>query len=141
MNTTNHPSIPIPKKDELIKFYEKEKKSTWEIARVYNVSQMQIRRWLIRMEIRPRSYAEASKITRNGFKEGNKHPNWKGNNVSYQALHTWVTRHKGSPQRCEDCGTTEPRKYEWANISGKYKRDLNDWKRLCTKCHRKFDKR
>lgn len=51
----------------------------------------------------------------------------------------WVELHKGKPSLCEHCGTTEAKKFEWANISKKYKRELDDWIRLCTKCHRKFD--
>ncbi len=73
---------------------------------------------------------------------GPDHPNWKGDKVSYRSLHYWVQRHLGKPKKCEDCGITDlrPRQYHWANISGKYMRDLSDWKRLCVKCHRKFDK-
>ncbi len=140
MNKANHPSLPIPGKRELEKLYHKDKKSTWDIAKIYKISQMQVRRWFIKRNIRARTYAEASSITCNG-KVGKEHFNWKGNKVSYPALHAWVTRHKGSPQKCEHCGTTEQRKYEWANVSGKYKRELSDWIRLCTKCHRQFDKK
>ena len=31
------------------------------------------------------------------------------------------------------------RKLHWANISGKYKRSLDDWKALCASCHKLFD--
>ena len=62
-------------------------------------------------------------------------PNWKGNNVGYGALHDWVKRLNGKANKCEDCGTTTSRRYEWTNISGKYKRELGDWKQLCTRCH------
>jgi len=66
-----------------------------------------------------------------------KHPSWKGDKASYQTIHIWVRRHKGAPQGCEHCGHDEPdRVYEWANISGRYLRDLNDYKRVCQKCHR-----
>lgn len=138
MNKNNHPSLPLPDKDELNNLYHEEKKSTWSIAKIYGVSQMQIRRWLIKLEIRPRSYSEASKITRNS-KFGPDHHMWQAEKVSYSAIHAWVTRHKGSPQKCEHCQTTEPRKYEWANIDHKYKRDLDDYIRLCTSCHRQYD--
>lgn len=70
---------------------------------------------------------------------GENHPNWKGAEVGYLALHSWVARKLGKPNLCEDCGTTGAKKFEWANISGQYKRDLSDWVRLCTKCHHKFD--
>lgn len=57
----------------------------------------------------------------------------------YRVLHEWVTRHKGRPSRCEDCGITTAKWYDWANISGEYKKDVNDFKRLCRSCHRIFD--
>jgi hypothetical protein len=65
---------------------------------------------------------------------------WKGDNAGYVAIHMWVTRWKGKPNYCENCGTTEKRKYEWANIDHKYHRVLDDYIRMCTSCHRKYDK-
>lgn len=77
------------------------------------------------------------------FREIVKHeeesPNWKGSKVGKSALHNWVVRQLGKPNKCEHCGTTTAKKYEWSNISQKYKRDVNDWQRLCTKCHAKYD--
>lgn len=59
----------------------------------------------------------------------------------YRTLHLWVERHLGKPDRCEQCGidSLPHRNYQWANISKEYKRDLNDWKRLCVICHQRFD--
>lgn len=70
-----------------------------------------------------------------------RHHAWKGNNVGYVALHTWVKRKLGKPTVCAMCGIEEfnPYKIHWANISGEYKRDLNDWIRLCASCHHKID--
>ena len=68
---------------------------------------------------------------------------WKGDKVSYQALHNWVARHRGRPTKCEFChleDKTRPRWFNWANKSGKYLRDLNDWLRLCVPCHKILDK-
>jgi len=73
-----------------------------------------------------------------GFGEDN--PNWKGDKVSYSGLHYWLVRRLGSPKVCDKCGTIVAKKYEWANKSGKYKRDITDWVRLCTHCHRIYDK-
>lgn len=70
---------------------------------------------------------------------GNSHPNWKGDKANYYSLHHWVERWLGSPSECENCGTTEASRYEWANISGEYKRDLADWARLCKQCHVLYD--
>lgn len=70
-----------------------------------------------------------------------KNKNWKGDKVGYHGLHIWVAKHLGKPNKCEDCGTTKAKRFEWANISKNYRRDLTDWKRLCTKCHVKFDRK
>jgi hypothetical protein len=71
---------------------------------------------------------------------GENHYLWRGDNASYGALHTWVRNHAGTPNYCENCKTSDKRKrYEWANISREYKRELSDYKRLCVNCHRKYD--
>jgi len=67
-------------------------------------------------------------------------------NLSYKYLHTWVKDNLGHPPKCEHCGV-EGKKHKgnwsihWANKSGKYLRDLNDWVGLCPLCHVKFDKK
>lgn len=92
------------------------------------------------------------------FKKGHKNPyemkrianlardernhNWKGDEVGYNALHTYINRKLGKPRECMDCGFTSDngRQFHWANISGNYTRDLSDWERLCASCHYKKDK-
>ncbi len=64
---------------------------------------------------------------------------WKGNEVSYMGLHSWARRNKPKPKLCEDCKKFPP--LDLANISGEYKRDLNDFKWICRKCHMKEDGR
>ena len=68
---------------------------------------------------------------------GKKNPRWKGDDVGYSGLHAWVLRILGKPIRCENCPSKK--NLQWANISKKYKRDINDWKQLCVVCHRRFD--
>lgn len=79
-----------------------------------------------------------------GFKppilHGAAHPRWTGDNGSYHALHQWVRFHLRAPKECEHCGDTSQKRYDWANKSHEYKRDLSDWIRLCVKCHRAYDK-
>ena len=70
---------------------------------------------------------------------GENHYAWKGEEVGYVALHEWVERNLGRPAKCEFCKTIDAKKFEWANKSGEYKRDLSDWVRLCTMCHNKYD--
>lgn len=67
--------------------------------------------------------------------------NWKGDKVGYGALHDWVRSRLGRPDTCEECGEIglKGSQIHWANISGKYKRDLTDWQRLCVSCHFKKD--
>jgi hypothetical protein len=59
--------------------------------------------------------------------------------VNYRDLHKWVEQALGKPSSCEKCGTTEDRRYHWANVSGSYKRELSDWRRLCVSCHKTYD--
>ena len=69
-----------------------------------------------------------------------KHPNWKGEKVGYHGIHKRMVARYGKANRCEDenCDGVSKR-FEWANISGEYKWERNDWKMLCKKCHFKFD--
>ena len=53
------------------------------------------------------------------------HPNWKGSKVGYNALHSWITRKLGKANKCSNGHIAMG--YEWANISGEYRRELNDW--------------
>ncbi len=66
--------------------------------------------------------------------------NWKGDDVGYSALHDWVARQLGKPRECEHCKSKTKKVYHWANKSGDYKRDINDWIRLCVSCHSKYDR-
>jgi hypothetical protein len=69
--------------------------------------------------------------------EGN--PLWKGDGATMTAQHNWIKRRLGRPKLCQKCGTTEDRMYHWANISHEYKRDVNDYVRLCVPCHKAYD--
>lgn len=71
------------------------------------------------------------------------HYKWKGNDVGYGGLHRWVKKWLGKPCTCEFCGKTglKGRQIHWANKSQEYKRDLNDWLRLCVSCHKSYDSR
>lgn len=68
---------------------------------------------------------------------GEKHHKWKGNNVAMSTLHQWIAKIKPKPSLCEDCKEVSP--VDVANISGKYKRDINDFKWVCRRCHMKSD--
>lgn|SRR3990167_380311 len=66
---------------------------------------------------------------------------WKGDGVAYRTIHNWVQRRLGTPDTCEHCGSSglKGRQIHWANKSRSYKRDLQDWIRLCRHCHKKYD--
>lgn len=74
---------------------------------------------------------------------GNIH--WKGDNASYYAKHIWLKTNYGKADHCEneECSYTPPvsakRRFSWANISGKYRRDIKDYVQLCYSCHKKWD--
>jgi len=74
-----------------------------------------------------------------GHQLNEKHFNWKGDKASYRALHIWVERRLGKPMCCDNCGTTEGRRFHWANKDGKYRRIITDWVRLCPKYHGEYD--
>jgi hypothetical protein len=77
-------------------------------------------------------------IKRNQSRE--KNSSWKSNSASYKAFHYRMYSLKGSPKKCEICGTDDKKKhYDWANISGKFE-DPSDYKRMCRSCHWKHDK-
>ena len=62
-----------------------------------------------------------------------KNPAWKGDKVGYIALHKWIRKRKIKPEFCEECHKSKSK--DLANISGKYLRDINDFRWLCRKCH------
>jgi len=74
-----------------------------------------------------------------GTRKHEKNPIWKGDGVGIPALHEWVRRNKEKPEFCVMCNKNKP--YDLANISGEYKRDLDDFKWICRSCHMKEDNR
>jgi len=74
--------------------------------------------------------------------QGKNNPSWKGNDVGYDGLHRWVSRHLGKPDTCENCGVNglSGKKIHWANKDHEYKRNLEDWLRLCASCHVAYDR-
>jgi len=88
----------------------------------------------------------------NSFKTGKDNPaygnnqtgennfNWKGDNTSKRNFHKWVESRKGKPMKCDVCGTTDASRYDWSNKDHKYTRNLDDYTRMCRKCHYAYDK-
>lgn len=82
---------------------------------------------------------EGSILFKKGENKKEENKQWKGDMVTYSGLHRWIYAQLGQPSECEHCGRTDAKKYEWANKSGLYTRELTDWIRLCTRCHREYD--
>jgi len=74
-----------------------------------------------------------------GINAGVNNGMWKGDNVGYISLHEWIRNRKPKPDLCEECKSKPP--HDVANISGEYKRDVNDYEWLCRSCHMKKDGR
>ena len=72
--------------------------------------------------------------------KGEKHPNWKGDDVGYFQNHSYIRKTYGKADECWNLDFENiSNKYHWANISGKYLRDVRDWTKLCVKCHSMYD--
>ncbi len=70
---------------------------------------------------------------------GDRNPNWKGDDVGYGGVHNWIKNNLVRPKRCQRC--KKVKRLDVANVSGKYKRRLNDWIWLCRRCHLIIDTR
>lgn len=83
------------------------------------------------------------RLSTKGINKEEKNNSWKGDKVGYSALHAWVYKKLGKPDTCENCLKTNlfGMSIHWANISHEYKRDVNDWIRLCVKCHHDYDRK
>lgn len=58
----------------------------------------------------------------------------------YDHIHGWLRHNFTKPDRCEKCGR-QPKILDWANISGLYKKDRDDFMALCRSCHQLMDKK
>jgi len=73
-----------------------------------------------------------------GRNNGQDHPNWKGNDIGYGRAHVRLVLERGAPSKCEVCGTTKSKRFEWANMTKNYT-NVNDYKRMCATCHKRHD--
>jgi len=88
--------------------------------------------------VTPHTQESREKMRRNNWRAKNEnHPQWKGDDVTYSALHLWVRRNKGVPRACESCN--KECKLQASNKDHKYSRNLDDWQFLCPKCHKQYD--
>ena len=60
--------------------------------------------------------------------------------MTYSSVHFWIKKIAGKANHCINCNLSkENATYDWSNISGKYKREKEDWQQLCRKCHILYD--
>lgn len=69
---------------------------------------------------------------------------WKRNNIvsrkHYVYIHRWVAKNWGAADKCDiSKNHSTPLRYEWANISGCYTHNREDWIMLCKSCHTLMD--
>jgi len=73
----------------------------------------------------------------------NPYSTFNGTTSQYKYLHVLVSKRFGKPSVCEDCGSTNAKRYDWANLGNNYGYPYvvlrEDWKRLCRSCHQKQD--
>lgn len=65
--------------------------------------------------------------------------NWKGDKAGYGSKHDWIKSRLGKATYCSFDRNHVSKRFEWANISGAYLRELDDWVQLCVTCHRQYD--
>ena len=91
----------------------------------------------------PETRAKMSAWQKGGTKPqttGKNHGLWKGEAVSYRNLHRWLDRLQGkaSEHLCGEC--LGPARH-WANISGEYRRDVEDFIPMCVPHHMRLDRK
>ena len=74
-----------------------------------------------------------------GINFGEKNGKWKGNNVTYGALHNWVRKQIKKPKLCGMCN--KRKKLQLSCKNHNYKKDLSLWRYICQSCHSKLDKK
>lgn len=74
---------------------------------------------------------------------GEDHPHWKGDRVSYEALHHRILVARGKASECANRLTARCTSvsFEWAHVHGTDPYDLDNYVALCASCHRKYDVR
>jgi hypothetical protein len=117
--------------NEIVNLYESGL-SVSAVAKIFNCDYRTIYNRFIENHTKLRTLKEA-------VRRGDLSPFWKGENVSYRVIHHWLEKNFGKANHCMMCGKKDKKKYEWANIDHKYKRDRSCYIQLCTSCHRIFD--
>jgi hypothetical protein len=118
---------------ETVKYlYYEEGATQTEIAEALGVTQRVIWRLM-------HNHGLEARVAAKRFQYGATNDSWRGDRATYAAFHYRVRAILGTPSYCAQCGRSDSDvRYEWANLTGKYF-DINDYVRMCTKCHGAFD--
>jgi hypothetical protein len=85
-----------------------------------------------------RAKISTSNLGRKGFDSGSSHPNWKGDQAGYEAIHIYLNDHFPKVGICDEC--KHPRRTHYALITGRsYSRNRDDYRELCSPCHGRYD--
>ena len=68
---------------------------------------------------------------------GKLNSSWKGDKVSYNALHTYIKTHKPKSNICEICKRNKST--ELSCVNHNYTRNINKYRWLCKDCHLTYD--
>ena len=59
---------------------------------------------------------------------------------SYNSIHKWLAYNYGKASKCEQCGTKDSTKYEYALLKCKrHQRNRGHYRELCARCHKEYD--
>lgn len=145
----------IDDKEWLENEYINLRKSSIQIAKEQNVSSPTILQRLKKFGIKIRTLSEArrGKESWNKGKKlseehkrklseakigkyiGEKHPNWKGDNIKYGQLHARIRKSKEKLKHCEKCGREKKLQLSFNHSLGNYTFNTEDYEWLCSECH------
>lgn len=67
-------------------------------------------------------------------------PTWRGDDAGYDAMHRWLNQWHPKSGICENCGITGRRThYAFLHHPERHTRNREDYRELCTSCHKRFD--
>ena len=69
---------------------------------------------------------------------GDSNVRWKGDDAGRSAIHKWLNKHWPLTGTCEQCGATD-RRTGYSNVDHKWRRERDDYRELCDRCHRYYD--
>jgi len=68
-----------------------------------------------------------------------KHPMWKGDNATKEAIHMFLKKNNIPPKKCQKCKKNRKIYLSFDHSLGKYTRNIEDYEWLCWPCHMKKD--